>query len=177
MVQTLKDGVTNPHSTEDLEEDVRGVFLQRQGGLRLELDLHVRHGHTDAKESQIVGKGRRDCASGCRGKSPIGTVNGRDGPRIPTSSQNKDAAWDYIKFLASPDIEAKYAASSPPIWKSFYEEAAKQTRPDADLMAAEAASFNALSNRRRCPIISSSPPVCSRPSNRPCSARRRRRMR
>ena len=50
-----------------------------------------------------------------RSPRATGTVNGAMGLGIPTSSQNKDAAWDYIKFLASPDIEAKYAASSPPI--------------------------------------------------------------
>jgi multiple sugar transport system substrate-binding protein len=88
---------------------------------------------------------------GIAGKNPIGTVNGAMGLGIPESSKSKDAAWDYIKFLSSPAIEAKYAASSPPIWKSFYEEAEKQDRPDKDLMAAEAASFNALSNRPQVP--------------------------
>jgi multiple sugar transport system substrate-binding protein len=151
MVQSLKDGVTNPHSIEYLEEDVRGVFSSGKAAFALNWTYMYGLANTNAKESQIVGKVGVVAPPGVDGKNPIGTVNGAMGLGIPTSSQNKDAAWDYIKFLSSPEIEAKYAASSPPIWKSFYEEAAKQNRPDSDLMKAEAESFNALSNRPQVP--------------------------
>jgi len=151
MANSIKDGVTNPHSTEYLEEDVRGVFSSGKAAFALNWTYMYGMANTNPKESQVVGKVGVVAPPGIAGKNPIGTVNGAMGLGIPESSKSKDAAWDYIKFLSSPAIEAKYAASSPPIWKSFYEEAAKQDRPDKDLMAAEAASFEALSNRPQVP--------------------------
>ena len=151
MADSIKSGVTNPHSTEYLEEDVRGVFSSGKAAFALNWTYMYGMANTNPKESQVVGKVGVIAPPGVAGKNPIGTVNGAMGLGIPESSKSKDAAWDYIKFLSSPAIEAKYAASSPPIWKSFYEEAAKQDRPDKELMAAEAASFNALSNRPQVP--------------------------
>ncbi len=56
MVQTLKEGVTNPHSTEDLEEDVRGVFSSGKAAFALNWTYMYGMANTNPKESQIVGK-------------------------------------------------------------------------------------------------------------------------
>src|SRR4051794_11316592 len=114
MVNSLKEGVTNPHSTEYLEEDVRGVFSSGKAAFALNWTYMYGMANTNPKESQVVGKVGVMAPPGIAGKNPIGTVNGAMGLGIPESSKSKDAAWDYIKFLSSPEIEAKYAASSPP---------------------------------------------------------------
>ncbi len=151
MVDSLTDGVTNPHSTEYLEEDVRGVFSSGKAAFALNWTYMYEMANNNAKESQINGKVGVMPPPGVAGKSTISTVNGAMGLGIPTGSKNKDAAWDYIQFLTSPAIEAKYANSSPPIWKSFYEDAAKSKPANADLIAAQATSFNALFNRPQVP--------------------------
>jgi multiple sugar transport system substrate-binding protein len=151
MVDSLKRGVTNPHSTEYLEEDVRGVFSSGKAAFALNWTYMYELANNNPKESHVNGKVEVMPAPGIAGRSTISTVNGAMGLGIPTGSKNKDAAWDYIQFLTSPEIEAKYANSSPPIWKSFYEEAAKTKPANADLIAAQAASFNALFNRPQVP--------------------------
>lgn len=147
MVASLKDGLSNPHSTEYLEEDVRGVFSSGKAAFALNWTYMYDMANNNPKESQINGKVGVMAPPGVAGKSTISTVNGAMGLGIPTGSQNKDAAWNYIQFLTSPEIEAKYAGSSPSIWKSFYEDAAKTKPANAELIAAEAASFNALFSR------------------------------
>ena len=151
MVDSIKEGVTNPHSTEYLEEDVRGVFSSGKAAFALNWTYMYELANNNQKESKINGQVGVMAPPGIEGKSTISTVNGAMGLGIPTNSKKQDAAWSYIQFLSSPDIEAKYANSSPPIWKSFYEEAAKSHPANADLIAAQAASFNALFNRPQVP--------------------------
>jgi len=151
MVQSLKDGVTNPHSTEYLEEDVRRVFSSGQAAFALNWTYMYDLANGSDKDSRVVGQVGVMAPPGVAGKSTISTVNGAMGLGIPTNSKNQDAAWDYILYLSSPDVETKYAGSSPPIWKSFYE-AAKTNHPkDAELIAAQAASFDALFDRPQVP--------------------------
>jgi len=151
MVQSLKDGVTNPHSTEYLEEDVRRVFSSGQAAFALNWTYMYDLANGSDKDSRVVGQVGVMAPTGVAGKITISTVNGAMGLGIPTNSKNQDAAWDYILYLSSPDVETKYAGSSPPIWKSFYE-AAKTNHPkDAELIAAQAASFDALFDRPQVP--------------------------
>lgn len=147
MVQSLKDGLTNPHSTEYLEEDVRRVFSSGQAAFALNWSYMYDLANGSDKDSRVAGQVGVMAPPGVAGKSTISTVNGAMGLGIPTGSKNKDAAWDYILYLTSPEVEAKYAGSSPPIWKSFYTDAAKAQPQHAELIAAEGASFNALFDR------------------------------
>jgi multiple sugar transport system substrate-binding protein len=151
MVDSIKEGVTNPHSTEYLEEDVRGVFSSGKAAFALNWTYMYELANNNPKESKINGQVGVIAPPGVEGKSTISTVNGAMGLGIPTNSKKADAAWSYIQFLSSPEIEAKYANSSPPIWKSFYEDAAKSHPANADLIAAQAGSFNALFARPQVP--------------------------
>ncbi len=147
MVQSLKGRRHQPA----LDRIPRGRrarrVLQRQGGLRLNWTYMYNLANNDPKESQVNGQVGVMPPPGVAGISTISTVNGAMGLGIPTGSKNKDAAWSYIQFLASPAIEAKYAASSPPIWKSYFVDALKANPPDAQLISTEDQSFKALFNR------------------------------
>jgi multiple sugar transport system substrate-binding protein len=147
MVDTLKNGTTNPHSTEYLEEDVRRVFSSGQAAFALNWTYMYNQANTDPKESQVVGQVGVIAPPGVDGKSTVSTVNGGMGLGIPSGSKNQDAAWTYISYLASPEVEAKYANSGPPIWKSYYEDPSLKTSPNAPLLEAQDKSFAKLFSR------------------------------
>jgi multiple sugar transport system substrate-binding protein len=144
MVATLKNGTTNPHSTEYLEEDVRRVFSSGQAAFALNWTYMYNQANTDPKESQVTGQVGVMAPPGVDGKSTVSTVNGAMGLGIPAGSKNQDAAWTYISYLASPEIEAKYSTSAPSIWKSYYEDPAVKNGPNAALLEAQSKSFASL---------------------------------
>jgi len=144
MVDTLKNGTTNPHSTEYLEEDVRRVFSSGQAAFALNWTYMYDQANNNAKESQVTGQVGVIAPPGVEGKSTVSTVNGAMGLGIPTGSKNKDAAWTYITYLASPEVETKYASAAPPIWKAYYDDPAVKNGPNAALLEAQSKSFASL---------------------------------
>jgi multiple sugar transport system substrate-binding protein len=147
MKQSLTDGLTNPNSTQYLEEDVRGVFSSGKAAFALNWSYMYNLANASTKDSQITGKVGVIAPPGVEGISKISTVNGAQGLGIPADSKNQDAAWSYIRYLTSPEVETKYAGSSPPIWKSYFANAEKATGDGVDLIKAQDASFNNLFNR------------------------------
>ncbi len=148
MVQSVKDGLTNPSSTQYLEEDVRGVFSGGKAAFALNWSYMYDMANNSDKDSQVTGKVGVIVPPGVTGgTAKISTVNGAQGLGIPANSKNQDAAWAYIQYLTSPEVEAKYSGSSPPIWKSWFAETEAKNPPDIDLIKAQDASFKELFNR------------------------------
>jgi multiple sugar transport system substrate-binding protein len=119
MRQTLDDGITNPASTESLEEDVRKIFSQGQAAMALNWTYMFSLAN-DPKESQIPGKAA--VAHTPSGSAGAPGCNGSMALCIAAGSKNQDAAWKYIEFLTSQKIQDQYAKLSLPIWKSSYDE-------------------------------------------------------
>ena len=119
MVQTLKDGISNPNSKEYLEEDVRKVFSA--GDAAFALNWTYMYGKTgDQAESKVVGKVGVVPAPGVEGKTTASAVNGSMALGITAGSSKADLAWKYIAFLTSQPVQNQYAQLSLPIWKSSY---------------------------------------------------------
>ena len=129
MVESMKSGVTNPHSTEYLEEDVRRVFSAGQAAFALNWSYMWALANDNPKESKIVGQVGVEPAPGVPGKSTISSVNGAMGLGIPTASKNADAAWDYIAYLTSQKVEDAYTSDAIPMWKSSFDEPALMNGP------------------------------------------------
>jgi multiple sugar transport system substrate-binding protein len=49
------------------------------------------------------------------------SINGSMGFSVAATSPNKDAAWKYVEFLTSEDIQSRYSAHLLPIWQTSYE--------------------------------------------------------
>jgi multiple sugar transport system substrate-binding protein len=124
MVDTMDKGLTNPHSKEYLEEDVRRVFSSGEAAFALNWTYMYAMANTDPKESKIVGKVGVVPAPGVDGKSKASAVNGSMGLGIPASSQHQDEAWKYITYITSQSVQNKYAKLSLPIWGSSYNDPA-----------------------------------------------------
>jgi multiple sugar transport system substrate-binding protein len=129
MTASLKSGVSNPHSTEYLEEDVRRVFSAGQAAFALNWSYMWALANDNPKESKIVGQVGVEPAPGVPGKSTLSSVNGAMGLGIPTASKNADAAWDYIAYLTSQKVEDAYTSDAIPMWKGSFEEASLMNGP------------------------------------------------
>lgn len=148
MYQSIKDGLTNPSSLEFLEEDVRGTFSSGKAAFALNW-TYMFNMANDPKESQIVGKVGIAPIPGSDGITSA-SVNGGMGLSITAGSQNDEAAWTYIQYLSSKDVQKKYAKNALPIWKSLYEDKdVVATGPD--VVKAAKVQYEYLVNRPRVP--------------------------
>jgi len=121
MHQSITDGLTNPTSTQSLEEDVRRVFSAGQASMAMNWTYMFGMAN-DPKQSQVAG----DVAVLQTPSGPGGRpgVNGSMALALSAQSQNQDAAWKYITYLTSQPVQAKFALSSLPVWKSSYDDPA-----------------------------------------------------
>lgn len=141
MTDTLNEKLTDPKSTEYLEEDVRGVFSSGKSAFALNW-TYMFNMANDEKESSIAGK---------VGIAPIPmSVNGGMGLSVTSGSKHADEAWEYIQYLSSKEIQKNYAKNALPIWKSLYEEQEViDTNPE--VVAASKIQYAQLENRPRVP--------------------------
>jgi len=119
MHQSITDGLTNPTSTQSLEEDVRRVFSAGQASMAMNWTYMFGMAN-DPKESQVAGHVEvLQTPSGPGGRPG---VNGSMALALSAESKNQDAAWKYITYLTSQPVQNKFALSSLPVWKSSYDD-------------------------------------------------------
>ena len=119
MRMTLDEELSNPASTESLEEDVRRIISQGEAAMALNWTYMFALAN-DPNESQVAGQ--IEIAHTPRGPAGAPGVNGSMGIAVSNGSQNQDEAWKFIKFMTSQKVQNQYAKLSLPIWKSSYEE-------------------------------------------------------
>ena len=146
MAQSLlKDKVTNPHSLEFVEDDVKRVFSSGQAAMALNWTYMWDGANTASADTKIAGQVGVIASPGPTPGS-VGTSNGSQPLCIPTNSTHKDAAWDYIVYLTSQPVQNAYATNSLPMWKgSFDDPKVSNNRPE--LMTAASKSFDAMIGR------------------------------
>ncbi|NJC72312.1 extracellular solute-binding protein [Planosporangium thailandense] len=121
MRQSIVDGLTNPGSTQSLEEDVRKIFSSGQASAALNW-TYMYGLADDPKQSQVAGHVKvLQTPAGPAGRPG---VNGSMGLAVSAQSQNQDAAWKYVSYLTSQPVQNKFALSSLPVWKTSYDDPA-----------------------------------------------------
>lgn len=121
MVKSLKDGITNPKSTEMLEDDVLATFVAGNAAFGLNW-TYMYAGAKDPAKSKIgndVGIAPIPGSAGVKSA----TVNGGMPLMITSGSKHADEAWSYILFISSKDVQKKLAKNALPIWKSLFDDA------------------------------------------------------
>ncbi len=118
MRQTIVDGLSNPVSTQSLEEDVRRVFSSGQASLALNW-TYMYGLADDPAESQIAGD--VEVFRTPAGPESQPGVNGSMALAVAAGSENQDAGWTFIEYLTSKSVQEKYALSSLPVWESSYD--------------------------------------------------------
>ena len=121
MKQTLDTKLTNPNSVESLEEDVRKIFSDGQAAMALNW-TYMFNAANDPKQSKVAGKvGVATTPAGSAGGPG---VNGSMALSVSSGSKNQKAAWTYISYITSAEVQAKYAKSSLPCWTKSYDDPA-----------------------------------------------------
>jgi multiple sugar transport system substrate-binding protein len=144
MLQTLKSGLTNPNSTEFLEEDVRGVFSSGKAAFAMNW-TYMYNLANDKTQSQVAGN-VGIVPSPSQGNVVSASVNGGMGLSLTKATKHQDEAWKYLQYLVSKDVQKKYAKNALPIWKSLYDDKdVIATNPD--VVAASKIQYNYLVNR------------------------------
>jgi multiple sugar transport system substrate-binding protein len=153
MRQSIVDGLSNPVSTQSIEEDVRRIFSAGQASLALNWTYMAPQAN-DPKQSRVAGDVKVLRTPAGPGGRP--GVNGSMALAISASSKQRAAAWKYISYLVSRPVQDRYAVSSLPVWTRSYDEpqvikASPEVAPQAklqlgDLIARpQVRSYNAVS--------------------------------
>ena len=120
MRQSIVDGLSNPTSTQSLEEDVRRIFSGGQASIALNW-TYMYGLANNPKESQVGGQVKAlQTPAGPGGQRP--GVNGSMAVSVSNGSENQAAAWKYISYITSQPVQNRFALSSLPVWKSSYED-------------------------------------------------------
>ncbi len=121
MVMLLKEGLASPKSLTNDEPAARDDFIAGQAAFTS--NWTFQYGSLDDPDtSQIVGQakmGLLPVSKSVLGKYPNDTasVSGFQGSAILANSNNKDAAWKWLRFCTSPIIQRAYLTEMP-VWTS-----------------------------------------------------------
>ncbi len=122
MIQTIKDGITNPASVSYVEEDVRNVFSQGKAVFATNWVYMYDLANFNKEQSQVTGQVKMALMPAFAGSGvQSATINGSMGFSVAATSPNKDAAWKYIEFLTSEDVQNRYSAHLLPIWQTSFQ--------------------------------------------------------
>jgi multiple sugar transport system substrate-binding protein len=125
MVKSIDDGVSNPASVSYVEEDVRNVFSQGKAAFATNWNYMYDLVNFQKDQSQVTGQVKMSLMpafdAGVAQGVQSATIDGSMGFSVAATSPNKDAAWEYIKYLTSEDVQNRYSAHLLPIWKTSFE--------------------------------------------------------
>ena len=149
MAQTLTDGLCNPKSLEMIEDDVLSTFAA--GNAVFAINWTYQYASmNDESASSVVGQGIIMTIPGTD-KAQSATVNGGMPLMITAGCKNPDEAWDYMLFLASKEMQAKYCANALPIWKSLYTDPQVIETAGEAVVEASQIQFDFIQNRPMVP--------------------------
>lgn len=145
MASSLESGISNPNSTEYLEQDVLDTFINEQAAFGLNWSFM----YNEVKDSNIGDKLGVTLVPGSD-QVRSSTVYGGEGLGITSGSDNPEAAWKYIQFLTSKEVQKENIDITLPIWESLYEdEEVLETNEEMIEVASE--QFNYMKSRPKIP--------------------------
>jgi len=122
MIQSIDEGISNPASVSYVEEDVRNVFSQGKAVFAVNWNYMFDLVNFNTEESQVTGQIKMALMPAFAGSGvESSSINGSMGFSVAATSPNKDAAWKYVEFLTSEDVQNRYSAHLLPIWQTSFE--------------------------------------------------------
>jgi multiple sugar transport system substrate-binding protein len=151
MVNSLKDGLSNPSSTQSVEDDVNKVM--QQGKAAFSMNWTYGYGtENDKSQSTVAGQIGVEPAPGTAAVPfPAPSVNGAMGIAVAKNSAHPQQALEYIDYLASQSVEEQYAQLSLPFYKSSLQKPAVAKAGGAELVHAAQQQFNHMVSRPEVP--------------------------
>jgi multiple sugar transport system substrate-binding protein len=120
MKKTLDDGLTNPASTDSVEDDALKTFSEGSAAFMLNW-TYAYAASSDTSKSKVAGKVAVQQTP--KGSADNPGCNGSMALCVSSGSKNQQAAWTFITYLTSKDVQNKYAKSSLPCWAASYDDA------------------------------------------------------
>jgi len=144
MVKTIDDGITNPASISYVEEDVRNVFSQGKAVFATNWVYMYDLVNFNTEQSTVTGQVKMSLMPAFEGSGvQSATINGSMGFSVAGASPNQDAAWKYVEFLTSKDVQNRYSAHLLPIWQtSFQGDSLEKLKGYTPANAATVPAFN-----------------------------------
>lgn len=122
MLKTIDDGLTNPSSVSYVEEDVRNVFSQGKAVFATNWVYMYDLVNFNTEQSTVTGQVKMGLMPAFQGSGvQSATINGSMGFSVAGTSPNQDAAWKYVEFLTSKDVQNRYSAHLLPIWQTSFQ--------------------------------------------------------
>lgn len=122
MLQTIDDGITNPASVSYVEEDVRNVFSQGKAVFATNWVYMYDLVNFNKEQSKVTDQVKMSLMPAFANSGvQSATINGSMGFSVAATSPNKDAAWKYVEFLTSQDVQNRYSAHLLPMWQTSFE--------------------------------------------------------
>jgi len=151
MVQSIKDGLSNPKSTEFIEDDVGNVFAGGQAAFALNW-TYMYAWAKDPEKSKVADDVGLAMVPGTSA-AVSATVNGGQPLAITKGSKNPVEAWNYITYLTGREFQKKYSKNSLPIWKSLYTDA-DVVAGNPEVVAVAKTQYEYITNRPKVPYYS-----------------------
>ncbi len=149
MVQSLKEGISNPKSTEMVENDVLATFTAGNAAFGLNWTYMYAAGKDPAQST--IGEDVGIAPIPGTAAAASATVNGGMPLMITSGSKHADEAWKYILYLSSKDVQKTYAKNALPIWKDLFDDAAVvATSPE--VVAVSKFQYDYIRNRPQVPF-------------------------
>ncbi len=151
MYNSIKSGISNPKSTEFLEDDVKNSFAAGNAAFAINWTFAYAFAKdpTQSKVSQDVGVAIIPGS----GKVVSATVNGGQPLSISAGSKHPKEAWQYIQFLSSKSFQQKYCQNALPIWQSLYDDP-KVIASNPEIAKVAKVQYNYFVNRPQVPYYS-----------------------
>jgi multiple sugar transport system substrate-binding protein len=124
MKQTIDDGLSNPASVSDLENNVLDVMNQGKAAFSLNWLFAYDVSNFAADQSQVMGQvgiTTIPVFQSMAGTLKSASVDGSTGFSVTATSANVDAAWKYIEYLTSEPTQMKYSSNMLPVWSTAYQ--------------------------------------------------------
>lgn len=152
MKATLDEGLTDPASLTFLEDDVNKSMASGSTAMALNWESTFRDLNDESISTVVGSVAVAAPPTGPEGDRP--GVNGSMALSIPSQSKNQAAAWSFITFVSSREVQEQYVTSSPTNWKASYEDDAI-TQVNPEVFAAAATAYDSLILRPTVPEYNS----------------------
>jgi multiple sugar transport system substrate-binding protein len=145
MYQTVQvDKVTNPHSLEFVEDDVKKVFSSGQAAMGLNW-TYMWGANDPGPDTRIAGQVGVVPAPGPK-PGVVGTVDGTQPLCILANSKHQPEAWEFVTYLTSQAVQNAHAANSLPMWRGSFQDP-KVVAGRTDLLQTAEKSFAVMIGR------------------------------
>lgn len=124
MVTSLDEGLSNPSSVTNIEDNVVSVMQQGNAVFALNWLYMANEAGFNEEDSTVVGDIRIGMMPVFESAAAAGlessSVNASMGMSIAARSQHPDEAWQYIEYMSSEDVMNRYSAHLLPYWQTSF---------------------------------------------------------